>query len=407
MRIGLFGNIGNTLYHVCRILRQSPEFDAHLYVDVHSDPQQRPESDNSELLNNYPPWIHKGDYFISGSTIAPWRSPIVKELEKYDLILTSGIGPVFTQFVSKPSVLMATGADLTLVPFPQKYPFLYPKLSDKLRAYILGFWQRRGLRRLTEIWSQPFFPFQDALDQIGVEPVRRSSFYFPVIMDTEKIKRVKDVQNIQDPQLQELQKRFEFIVFHPSRIMINDHPNFRKAGNWKRNDVLIRAFAQFVKQENAKSAVLVMIDRPASPDTSIAKQLIEHLQITENVCWLKPPRAFGFTREELINYYSISDVVADDFGIGWFGCIVLEGLSTECPVICFVNESVMKQLYPWHPILSSDSESVVAEWLARLRNDKNWKIELGAKSRRWVQEFHSEAELGKSLLPKVRKLIGN
>src|SRR5207248_4826794 len=55
--------------------------------------------------------------------------------------------------------------------------------------------------------------------------------------------------------------------------------------------------------------------------------------LTDQVLWLQPPRPDGFTRDELIDLYAISDVVADQFGAGFFGYVVLEALSVGRPVL--------------------------------------------------------------------------
>ena len=51
--------------------------------------------------------------------------------------------------------------------------------------------------------------------------------------------------------------------------------------------------------------------------------------------------------------YHRSDVVADEFGVGWFGYVTLEGLASSRPVLCHLDEQVMATMYPEHPILDN------------------------------------------------------
>jgi hypothetical protein len=69
-----------------------------------------------------------------------------------------------------------------------------------------------------------------------------------------------------------------------------------------------------------------LIDRGASPDVDQAKDIVRQLGIEQYVQWLKGPHPYGFDRAELLPLYSVADVVVDEFGIGWFGSVVIEGL---------------------------------------------------------------------------------
>ena len=132
-----------------------------------------------------------------------------------------------------------------------------------------------------------------------------------------------------------------------------------------------------------------MPDRLYSPDIGKAKQIISDLGIESNIVWLKPPNPQGFPRKQLVNYYSICDIVADEFATGWFGSIVIEGMACSKPTFCYVDEEVMKQLYPWHPIISSKDPEKLAELIATYYFDKEKKEEQGRLSREWVMQFHS------------------
>jgi hypothetical protein len=61
-----------------------------------------------------------------------------------------------------------------------------------------------------------------------------------------------------------------------------------------------------------------------------------------------------------------------------------------CPVVTYVDENVMSRLYPWHPLLSADTEETIAEHLTVLYRDPTRRREIGQKGREWIQEFHSE-----------------
>ena len=58
-------------------------------------------------------------------------------------------------------------------------------------------------------------------------------------------------------------------------------------GQCKRNDILLRAFAEFVKSGDIKDAGLYLVDRGNSPDKDVFKKMIQDLGISDYVVWLK------------------------------------------------------------------------------------------------------------------------
>jgi glycosyltransferase involved in cell wall biosynthesis len=403
VRIAFFGNICNNLYQIAKLVRAHSDIDVHLYVDAAGDPQQMPESDDPLLRGGYPAWLHKGNYMSAACLLAPWRSPLVRELEQYDVIVVSALGPMFAQFAGKPAVFLVSGGDLTVYPFPLRFLHRYRKARMKAAALYLGIWQRRGIRKSAELWSQPFSPFATAARELGVEGLVTPA-YFPVVIDEAWLSYEPSSADEGGRAAQEMTSRFDFILFHPSRMMITDTPELRASGQWKQNDLLIRAFAGFLRSSDARRAGLVLIDRSASTDNDLAKKLIAELGIEDNVLWLQPPRTFGFTRDELIPLYARADVVADDFGIGWFGSIVLEGLALRKPVLCYVDDAAMAKLYPWHPLLSSSTVEGNRRYLQELYDSRERRAELGARGRSWVEQFHTRENAGNIYISRFREL---
>ena len=295
-----------------------------------------------------------------------------------------------------PAVFLATGADLTTLPFARRHLIVFPQPPGSLRNRIgrraLAHWQARGIRRCAEVWAAPFAPFAGALERLRVREERIAPIAPPLLIDTEtfaprQVSRAAALGALA-PDVGER----DFILFHPSRLMMRDLPVLRETGQWKRNDMLFRGFAAFKARSAGERAKLVLIDRVVSPDRDAARRLVAELGITSSVVWLRPPRPEGFTRIEMIDLYSASDVVADDFGVGWgcLGSVVMEALAMAKPLLGFVDESVAARIYPWHPVLSSSTSDGVASLLERLWRDPEWRTSCGRRGRRWVEEFHSE-----------------
>jgi hypothetical protein len=386
IKVAFFGNTCNNYYQLIKLLKYEDEFELHLFIDKNSDPQQLPESDDQSLKDNYPDWIHFGNYINTKNILFPWLSPLVQELKGFDLFVVSHFGPVFAQFAGVPYIFFTAGADLTVHPFAISYINLYyhtPK--QKIGSLFLSYWQKKGILKSYQIWSQPFFPFINALDKLGVKKESISKDFTPLVINIQK--KLKNSDKFLS-EAKELNKKFDFIVFYPSRIMVNRNKKMVNSGNWKANDIFIKAYYHFINQNQKINTSLVLIDRPASVDKDILLQLIKELEIEDYITWLKPKNGFGFTRNELNDLYSISDAVVDDFGVGWFGSIVVEALSLGINVISYVDDNVMKKMYPWHPILSSKIPKEIAKLLFKLYSDKRFKETNAARGPKWIEQFH-------------------
>jgi hypothetical protein len=97
-------------------------------------------------------------------------------------------------------------------------------------------------------------------------------------------------------------------------------------------------------------------------------------------------------------------VVADDFGIGWFGAVALEALSIGRPLLTYVDDRVMSQLYPWHPMLSANTVDGVADWLQKLYFEPAYRDATGRCGREWIEMFHSPAAAGRTYVQRIAEL---
>jgi glycosyltransferase involved in cell wall biosynthesis len=391
MRVAFYGNTCNNQYQIARAIREYSSIDAHLYINIKDDLQTKPESDDPSLAGNYPDWIHLGNYDNAQTLLMPWRSEITRQFSRYDAVVVSGLGPIWAQFCGRPTCFFVTGSDLTIVPFLSDY---FDYSHYKLAAIMVSAWQALAMRRMKEFWAPAFEPYVRAFIRLGIKRERIQPVYFPLILDNQRFTYRPQARQKDNPVIRQMVDGHDFVLFHPSRLIINPTPRTKATGQWKQNDLLIKGFASFLQQNGASRSVLVLIDRVYSPDVALARQMIASLGIEKNVLWIKPPRPQGFTRDELIDLYSVSDVAADDFGIGWFGSIVLEASSIGLPVVSYVDEAVMKTLYPWHPVLNAHAPDEIAAVLGRLYQDPTLRAEAGQKGRRWVEEFHSPQKAG-------------
>lgn len=389
MKLAFYGNVCNNFYTLAKALRRDLDIDAHLYLNPKADFQHRPESDDPELKKNYPNWIHLSRKWDPILLFKRFDRSFIKELNRYDIVFLSEFGVMLAPFLKAKTLFYTTGGDLTKMPFPRKFKTEHKGFIDRIKWEYFGLLQRRGIRSCSRILTQPFYPFANALKELKISPSRISNCYFPILMDMNVVTKNDAAHNEIDVVNRELLEPFKFTILHPSRIMIDQSKAKVDAGQWKGNDNLLKGFAIFLKKHMVKDACIAMPDRIFSPDIQEAKHIISELGIENNIVWLKPPVSQGFKRAELLNLYSICDLVAVEFAAGWFGSVAIEGAACGKPTFCYVDEKVMKQLYPWHPFVSEKAPEKIAERIAEFYFDPEKKRQHGELSRKWAVDFHS------------------
>src|SRR5687768_12327610 len=98
MKVALYGNVCNNFYTLAKALRNELNIDAHLYLNDEIDVQNRPESDDPELKDNYPEWIHLSHHWNALEVLKKWDRALIKELNKYDIVFLSEFGVALTPF---------------------------------------------------------------------------------------------------------------------------------------------------------------------------------------------------------------------------------------------------------------------------------------------------------------------
>ncbi|MGZ5218804.1 MAG: glycosyltransferase [Flavitalea sp.] len=392
MKVALYGNVCNNFYSLAKSLRENQIADAHLYLNDKADVQNRPESDDPYLQNNYPDWIHMDARWDPFLLLKKRDKALVKELNKYDVVFLSDLGVLLASYIKAKTIFFVTGGDLTRVPFSDRFMQELSGAKNWLIRHYISFMQRKGIRSCDMIITQPFFPFRNALDKLKINPKKISSSYYPILVDTKIVSYIPNARNKISPVNKEKLSPFNFVFFHPSRLFISKKKNFEEMGVWKGNDNLFKGFSLFVKKYNITDACLAMPERMHSPDIEMGRKILADLGIERQVVWLTPPNAEGFTRNELMKYYSLSDLVGDEFATGWFGYVVVEGMICGKPTFCYVDENVMKQIYPWHPIISVKEPQEIAEQIANFYFNRELLKRQGEKSKDWAMQFHSLSE---------------
>jgi len=99
--------------------------------------------------------------------------------------------------------------------------------------------------------------------------------------------------------------------------------------------------------------------------------------------------------EQAREVYRTSDVIADQFLIGAYALLAIEGMALGKPVICYLNP----RFEPFHPewaecpIVSASPDTLLEE-LRRLVLDREQRRRLGARGPGYVRKYHALESVG-------------
>lgn len=431
LKIALLGNIANNFFREAYLLRgESVNVDCFISSsDLQEARPSNPTSDfeDAEAAKFF--WIKEIPYekFSKISRLLIYlpsffnifmckeAKNFLNKLSAYDINFYSSSEILLLPHVKNIGVIRPTGSDLTISPVltPREFRALRPHVEifqrNKIKTKILDFIfltlsrraYVRSYKKAKFVINSRSSPYVESLKRMKIFSPN-DQYSIPLAIDHEIFKKnIKPSEILQkydlDPDA--------FLVFLPSRIMIKNSKLHQATGQWKASDTAIRGFYKFLKDlpvEERIKTFLMIPDRTLSDDLELAKKLISELKINQNVLFLKGRNESGLSRSEMIPIYSQSSVVLDDFGVGWYGSVVVEALACECPVITFVTPYKLGS-FSWHPFLIAKSENEIASQLHILHNDRELKNNIGQKSREWTKNYHST----ESVLNSYRNIIKN
>ena len=173
----------------------------------------------------------------------------------------------------------------------------------------------------------------------------------------------------------------------------------------KGNDMLIRAFARYVKNRNPKATLLLVGwgNRPewsAENDMFRAGRLIHELGIWENVRWLPV-----MNKRRLIEYLNMADTVCDQYVFGALGTTTPEALSCGKPVIAYADPHLWLQHHgSVPPIAQAQSEQQIYECMIQLE-DPTLRRDLGELGRKWIKDTCELTVVAKKQLKIYREVL--
>jgi glycosyltransferase involved in cell wall biosynthesis len=362
-------NTQNNFYIYAKYLRQYG-VDAEVVMDSKVVPKDaRPDWHDSETYD----WLHYFDlpYFV------PFKNPIkylnqmdylIDFAKEFDLIVCSGLAPMWMRWTGKPFVFFSYGSDLDQLPI---YGWSgktgqHFSITEKIVHFIIKYVHLNSIRRAK---SSVIAPYQMATaKKLGLKNI----CYLPHIIDINVFKLSINREQ-QSHRLHEI-LNCDLILFHPPRQAWVD----RSQADCKGNDKVFRAFAEFIQIYNGKAKLLVI---NKGWDVEASKALIKELDIEDKVVWLYPmPKA------DMVMLYNSVDIVLDQFVVGVLALVAIEAMACGTSAMTWITEAT-DGLYPERPpIINAHHESDIVRRLCALADSKEYRERRGEEGRKWVKE---------------------
>lgn len=359
MKINLYGSNANMAYLIAKFLRRKGQ-DAHVFID--QDPEFRCNFPNWEEpdLKELPGWVEPVRVNLRRIAYGRAERKFIKKLSVCDIIHVIGEAGIWASFTKRPYLYWSYGFDVDILPFKR----------GSIKNYLLSWLQGRALRKASQI----LYPIPHQGDFLKKLKLHNYKFFLPMVpLDMEKYAKRKS------PELDKLRASFscKWLFLHPSRQEWT-----RDVLDNKGCDKLFRAFSRFVKDGN--DAKMLVFEK--GRDVADSKKLIEELGIKKNIVWLAEQN-----KEKLINLYSISDMVFDQFNIGSPGLISWEALSMGVPTFVYLKAFWKDNVQEQPPVVNVSSEEQICNMINRICSDESLRREISIRSRAWIEKyFHWE-----------------
>ncbi len=360
MKINLYGSNANMAYLIAKLLRRKG-LESNVFVDENPLFESNLpywEEGNTEQL---PSWVKFINVDLKRIVVRGHAErKFLNELSECDIIHTIGESAIWAYFTRTPYLYWSYGFDLDILPFK----------TGSIKNLLLSSLQRRALNKAGLV----LYPMPHQTRFVKKLKLSRAIFFLPMVpVDTEKYSKRSS------PALSKLRESYEcdWLFLHPSRQEWT-----RYIPDNKGNDKLFRAFARFVKDGN--NAKMIIFEK--GRDVADSKELIMSLDIGNKVIWLNEEN-----KENLINLYSISDIVFDQFNIGSPGLITWEALSIGVPTFVYMKEIWKDYIDELPPVINVSTEEEIFTMISKLCQDRTLRIDIGIRSRNWIMKyFHWE-----------------
>lgn len=104
-----------------------------------------------------------------------------------------------------------------------------------------------------------------------------------------------------------------------------------------------------------------------------------------------------------------ADVVFDQILLGAYGRLAIEAMSLAKPVICYLRDDLKELYLNWKecPIINANMVNIQEKILELINMSKQERIEVGNKSKAYIEKYHSPEYVGHKLHTIIQKVLNS
>lgn len=103
------------------------------------------------------------------------------------------------------------------------------------------------------------------------------------------------------------------------------------------------------------------------------------------------------SREQVFSLAQSADLAIDQIRVGWYGNFAVEMMSFNLPVIAYIRQDLLNAASPLQLPIINANEQNLEDVLIQIWENRDQLREIGAKSRKFAADFHSEAAVAGKL----------
>ena len=383
MRIACIGNMNNMMFTLCRYLRDNG-YDANLFCFKDEAVNFLPGTDSFD--ENYLEYtinlnVSRNDLFDQKII-----EQVQSDLKEYDFLIGNDYAPALVLSIGrKLNIFVPHGSDIYAYPFNKIKNKEVNNVWWTNAVYSFGKLQKLGIQYTDMIIFPDEYekniPFKAKLKAKGVfHGFTIPMLYIPQYQLLAKNNIPTGLNFAAD--FLAIRSKFDLMVFSHSRHNGINLPKHH-AIHYKGNDVIIKGFSRYIKENNKNNSCLVLFDY--GMDVAASKSLVEELEIQDFVFWM--PK---MSRKEIMFGLSLADVSCGQLGgNSWLTSgVINESLALDKPIIHYRDDSMYVEDYEeLYPILRASNENEFEKQLIYFSQNKNAAIKEALKGSAWLEKY--------------------
>ncbi len=227
-----------------------------------------------------------------------------------------------------------------------------------------------------------------------IEKARKNNPYFYRENDSKWDKKVIN-------RLETISKYVKFVATDPEMAEYSK-PYFERVFILKQPIDLNEVYLSIPDKKGIKPRILHIPTHPEVKGTDYIENAIQKLKY-ENFFFEYIKLEPNLTQKQMKKAISTCDIYVDELRCGSYSVTAVEAMASGKPTITFIREDLIEKYPEDLPIVNANPDTIYDK-LKMLIKDSEMRHEIGIKSRKYVEKYHSLEVIGPKLLEIYREI---